>query len=66
MGNWLEALCGFIGVIFAVIFSTITMWWSLCLLLFSISFGLELFFTHGPWDALLKCWELGKTVSDSM
>jgi len=60
--EFLEYSFGGIGIFFGVIFSLILMWWSLCLMIFSFSFGLELFFTHGPWDALSECWKLGKTI----
>ncbi len=55
-----------LGACFLAIFLAISIWWGICIFIFSLSFGIELFFNHGLIDALFKCWELGKTISDSM
>jgi len=54
------------GFCFLAFCLLVSIWWGICIFLFSVSFGMELFFNHGPLDALFKCWELGKTMSDSM
>ncbi len=66
MGEVVGAIFIVIGVLLLFFMLLVSIWWGLCLFLFSVSFGMELFFNHGPLDALFKCWELGKTMSDSM